>query len=115
MARGVVREMLAEFFGTFVLIVFGVAVVAQTVLSKNSAGSPLGINIGWGLAVTMACYVSAGVTGAGSYGKRWAVRFHDGDWKRITAYAARPGGTPANRSTTTTSVPPGAAPTSWWS
>lgn len=64
MARGLTREVLAEFFGTFVLIVFGVGVVAQTVLSKNGAGSPLGINIAWGLAVTMACYVSAGVTGA---------------------------------------------------
>jgi MIP family channel proteins len=64
MARGLTREMLAECFGTFVLIVFGVGVVAQTVLSGNAAGSPLGINIAWGLAVTMGCYVSAGVTGA---------------------------------------------------
>src|SRR4051795_279417 len=60
----VVREMLAEFLGTFVLIVFGVGVVAQTVLSKGAAGSTLSINIAWGLAVTMGCYVSAGVTGA---------------------------------------------------
>jgi len=64
MTRGVGRELLAEFLGTFVLIVFGVGVVAQTVLSKNGAGSPLGINIAWGLAVTMGCYVAAGVTGA---------------------------------------------------
>ena len=64
MQRGVIREMLAEFFGTFVLIVFGVGVVAQTVLSRNAAGSPLGINVAWGLAVTMGCYVSAGVSGA---------------------------------------------------
>ena len=64
MTRGLVREMLAEFLGTFVLIVFGVGVVAQTVLSKGGAGSPLSINIAWGLAVTMGCYVSAGVTGA---------------------------------------------------
>ncbi|OFW29613.1 MAG: hypothetical protein A3H97_01595 [Acidobacteria bacterium RIFCSPLOWO2_02_FULL_65_29] len=64
MTRAVVREMLAEFLGTFVLIVFGVGVVAQTVLSKGTAGSPLSINIAWGLAVTMGCYVSAGVTGA---------------------------------------------------
>lgn len=58
------RECLAEFFGTFVLIMFGVGVVAQTVLSHQSAGSTLGINITWGLAVVMGCYVSAGVTGA---------------------------------------------------
>jgi MIP family channel proteins len=56
--------MLAEFFGTFILIVFGVGVVAQVVLSKSTAGTFLSINIAWGLAVTMGCYVSAGVTGA---------------------------------------------------
>jgi MIP family channel proteins len=56
--------LLAEFFGTFVLIVFGVGVVAQVVLSRSAAGSYLSINLGWGLAVAMGCYVSAGVTGA---------------------------------------------------
>jgi MIP family channel proteins len=64
MTRGVLREMLAELLGTFVLIVFGVGVVAQTVLSKGTAGTTLSINLAWGLAVTMGCYVSAGVTGA---------------------------------------------------
>jgi MIP family channel proteins len=64
MRSSIVREVLAEFLGTFVLIVFGVGVVAQTVLSKQTAGSPLSINIAWGLAVTMGCYVSAGVSGA---------------------------------------------------
>jgi MIP family channel proteins len=64
MPRGVFRELLAEFFGTFILIVFGVGVVAQVVLSRGTAGSFLSINIAWGLAVTMGCYVSAGVTGA---------------------------------------------------
>lgn len=64
MARGLGRELLAECLGTFVLIVFGVGVVAQTVLSRNTAGSPLGIHLGWGLAVTMACYVAGGVSGA---------------------------------------------------
>jgi MIP family channel proteins len=64
MARGLFREVLAEFFGTFILIVFGVGVVAQVVLSRQTAGSYLSINLAWGLAVTMGCYVSAGVTGA---------------------------------------------------
>jgi MIP family channel proteins len=64
MARGLFREVLAEFFGTFILIVFGVGVVAQVVLSRQTAGNYLSINLGWGLAVTMGCYVSAGVTGA---------------------------------------------------
>ena len=64
MQKGLLRELLAEFLGTFTLIVFGCGVVAQFVLSKQSAGSYLSINIAWGLAVTMGCYVSAGVTGA---------------------------------------------------
>src|SRR4051812_50184024 len=64
MSRGVVREMLAEFLGTTVLLVFGLGVVAQTVLSHQTAGSMLSINISWGIAVAMGCYVSAGGTGA---------------------------------------------------
>ena len=64
MSRDITREVLAEFLGTFVLIVFGVGVVAQTTLSHGSAGTTLSINIAWGLAVAMGCYVSAGVTGA---------------------------------------------------
>lgn len=64
MRSALMREVLAEVLGTFVLIVFGVGVVAQTVLSKGTAGTTLSINIAWGLAVTMGCYVSAGVTGA---------------------------------------------------
>src|SRR5260221_8295841 len=64
MSSAVRRELLAEFLGTFVLIVFGLGVVAQTVLSKGAAGTTLSINLAWGLAVTMGCYVAAGVTGA---------------------------------------------------
>lgn len=64
MSKGLGRELAAEFLGTFVLITFGVAVVAQTVLSDKTAGSPLAINFGWGLAVTFGAYVAGGVTGA---------------------------------------------------
>jgi MIP family channel proteins len=64
MPRALGRELLAEFFGTFVLIVFGVGVVAQVLLSRQTAGSYLSINVAWGLAVAMGCYVAAGVTGA---------------------------------------------------
>lgn len=58
------REVAAEFLGTFILIIFGVGVVAQVVLSGGIAGSYLSINLGWGLAVTMGVYVAAGVSGA---------------------------------------------------
>jgi MIP family channel proteins len=64
MSRELLREMLAEFLGTLVLLMFGLGVVAQTVLSRQTAGSMLSINIAWGIAVAMGCYVSAGVTGA---------------------------------------------------
>ena len=64
MLRGTSREAAAEFLGTFILIVFGVGVVAQSVLSRNGAGSYLAINLGWGLAVMLGVYASAGVSGA---------------------------------------------------
>lgn len=62
--RELTREALAEFLGTFVLILFGAGVVAQVVLSRQTSGSYLSINLGWGLGVTMACYVAGGVSGA---------------------------------------------------
>src|SRR5262245_63151116 len=64
MPRGIGRSLFAEFLGTFVLIAFGCGVVAQTLLSKQSAGSMLSINIAWGIGVMMGAYVAAGVTGA---------------------------------------------------
>lgn len=64
MLTGTAREAAAECLGTFVLIIFGVGVVAQVVLSGGTAGQYVSINIGWGLAVTMGCYVAGGVSGA---------------------------------------------------
>src|SRR5687767_11682635 len=64
MLKGTSREAAAEFLGTFILIVFGVGVVAQTVLSKGANGSFLAINLGWGLAVMLGVYASGGVSGA---------------------------------------------------
>jgi MIP family channel proteins len=62
--QGTAREAAAEFLGTFILIVFGVGVVAQAVLSAGGAGSPLAINIGWGIAVMLGVYTAFGVSGA---------------------------------------------------
>ena len=58
------RAALAEFFGTFILIVFGLGVVAQTVLSGQAAGSPLAIHLCWGIAVVLGVYACGGVSGA---------------------------------------------------
>jgi MIP family channel proteins len=64
MSKDTLREAAAEFLGTFTLIVFGVGVVAQVVLGRGTHGEYLSINLGWGLAVTMGCYVAGGVSGA---------------------------------------------------
>jgi MIP family channel proteins len=90
MRPALVREMLAEFLGTFVLIVFGLGVVAQTVLSNGTAGTTLSINIAWGLAVTMGCYVSAGVTGAHlNPAVTLALAVHRRfPWNRVVPFAA---------------------------
>lgn len=60
----VLRAALAEFFGTFILIAFGTGVVAQTVLSGQTAGSALSIHLCWGLAVVFGVYAAGGVSGA---------------------------------------------------
>jgi MIP family channel proteins len=64
MNRSLAREVAAEFLGTFVLIVFGCAVVAQVTLSERVNGDYLSINLGWALGVTLGVYVAGGVTGA---------------------------------------------------
>jgi MIP family channel proteins len=89
MSRDLIREMLAEFLGTFVLIVFGVGVVAQVVLSKQTTGTFLSINIAWGLAVTMGCYVCAGVTGAHlNPAVTVALAVHRGfPWNKVVPYS----------------------------
>jgi MIP family channel proteins len=53
------REALAEFLGTFVLILFGVGVVAQVTLGGGDTGQYVSINLAWGLAVTLGVYVSS--------------------------------------------------------
>lgn len=58
------KEFAGELLGTWVLIVFGVGVCAQVTLSGETAGSFLSINLGWGLAVTMAVYVAGKMSGA---------------------------------------------------
>jgi glycerol uptake facilitator protein len=66
-------ELLAEFLGTFTLLVFGLGVVAHAVL-RNSVGDPAPppgffgnfttINFAWGFGVVMGIYVAGGISGA---------------------------------------------------
>jgi len=58
-----VREFLAEFLGTFVLVAFGTASIAQSVLSLRTKGNFFTINWGWGLGVLLGILVSGGVSG----------------------------------------------------
>nr|WHF59463.1 AQP3 [Penaeus japonicus] len=57
------REFLAEFLGTFILVLFGDASVAQKVLTNDANGDFFSVNWGWGIAVTLGVLVSGGVSG----------------------------------------------------
>ncbi|KAH0848112.1 Aquaporin-10 [Fonsecaea pedrosoi] len=57
------REPLSEFFGIFILILFGDGVVAQVVLSGGTKGDYQSISWGWGLGVMLGVY-TAGISGA---------------------------------------------------
>lgn len=73
-AHSIWSELLAEFFGTFVLLALGAGVVAVAVVGLTEsgrtpaifagAGDWLLITWGWAIAVTMAVYVAGGITGA---------------------------------------------------
>ena len=65
-----IAELIAEFLGTFVLILFGTGVVAMVVLFPSSNpgetihGGFTNITLGWGLAVTMGIYIAGKISGA---------------------------------------------------
>src|SRR3954454_17938633 len=65
-----IAEVVAEAFGTFILILFGTGVVAMVVLfGQGVAGEVVNggftnITLGWGLGVTMAIYLTAKISGA---------------------------------------------------
>ena len=91
-------DLLAEFFGTFVLLSFGDGVVAMAVAALNqsgrgnaiflAAGDWLLITWGWAIAVAMAVYVAGGVTGAHinpAVTFAFAVR-GDFPWRKVPGY-----------------------------
>jgi aquaglyceroporin related protein len=61
--RHELREPFSEFFGVFIMILFGDGVVAQVVLSKGQKGDYQSISWGWGLGVMLGVYV-AGISGS---------------------------------------------------
>jgi len=62
MVAGLTGELIAEFLGTFIVILFGVGVVAQVVAGE--IGGHDSIAWSWGLGVTMGIYVAARISGA---------------------------------------------------
>jgi glycerol uptake facilitator protein len=69
-SAGLTGELVAEFLGTMVLILFGTGVVAMVALFGSGVrgeivnGGYTNITLGWGLAVTMGVYVAGGISGA---------------------------------------------------
>jgi len=63
-------QLVAEFLGTFILILLGTGVVAMVVLFPSKTpgelihGGYTNITLGWGLAVTMGIYVAGNISGA---------------------------------------------------
>src|SRR5271167_2132506 len=88
-------ELLAEFLGTFVLILFGIGVVAMVVLfpTKNPGetihGGFTNITLGWGLAVTMGIYIAGKVSGAhlNPAVTLALAAFRDFSWRKVVPYS----------------------------
>ena len=93
---GLKGEMIAEFLGTFILILFGCGVVAQVVAGNGALGansSALGghdaIAWAWGLGVTMGAYVAVRISGAHlNPAVTIALACFGGfSWKKVAPYA----------------------------
>ena len=106
--RGLDGEMLAEFFGTFILLLLGDGTVAVAVVGLPGSGrqtlslAPFGpadwliIIWGWAFAVTFAVYAAGGVSGAHinpAVTLSFAVR-RSFAWRKVVPYSRRLRGRP---------------------
>jgi glycerol uptake facilitator len=87
-------ELMAEFFGTLILILFGDGVVAMVVLFGKGIpgeivhGGFTNITLGWGLGVTMGVYVAGRISGAHinpAVTIAMAI-FRDFPWRKVIPY-----------------------------
>lgn len=98
-SEGIGGELIAEFMGTMVLLLFGAGSVAVAVVGLPGSGRQVAqfgpsnwliISWGWGLAVVFGVYVAGGISGAHinpAVTLGFAVRGHF-PWKKIPAYWA---------------------------
>uniref|UniRef100_A0A8C6TQV4 Aquaporin 10a n=1 Tax=Neogobius melanostomus TaxID=47308 RepID=A0A8C6TQV4_9GOBI len=59
-----VRECMAEFLGTFVLLLFGCSAAAQVKTSRETKGQFLSVNMAFSVGVMAAMYLTKGISGA---------------------------------------------------
>jgi len=83
----IVAELAAEFFGTFILILFGVGAVAQVV--AGGLGDHDSIAWSWGLGVTLGIYVAGRISGAHlNPAVTIALALFQGfPWRRVAPYS----------------------------
>ncbi|KAI9909707.1 hypothetical protein PsorP6_014784 [Peronosclerospora sorghi] len=82
------RECLAEFLGTFILVLFGEGVIAQVVLSEGTKGDYTTICLGWGVGILLGIHVSGGVSGAhiNPAITTTLALFHRFEWRKVIPY-----------------------------
>jgi glycerol uptake facilitator protein len=87
--RTLFGEMVAEFTGTMILILFGVGVVAQVVTSKGALGDHDSIAWAWGLGVTFGVYTAARISGAHLNPAVTVAlaAFSDFSWRKVVPFA----------------------------
>ena len=87
--RHSLREPCSEFFGVFILVLFGDGAIAQVVLSRNTRGDWQSICWGWGLGVMIGVYVS-GISGSNINPAVTLTNcvFRKQAWRKLPVYAA---------------------------
>jgi glycerol uptake facilitator protein len=83
------HELIAEFFGTMMILLFGIGVVAQVVTSSGGLGDHDSIAWSWGLGVMLGIYVAGRISGAHlnpAVTLTLAV-FQGFPWRKVVPYA----------------------------
>ncbi|RLN48904.1 hypothetical protein BBJ29_006392 [Phytophthora kernoviae] len=82
------RAYMAEFIGTFILVLIGDGSVAQYVLGRKGAGDYLSVNLCWGIALLFGVHFSGGVSG-GHLNPAVSVTmalFKRFEWRKVPGY-----------------------------